>query len=104
MGEECLFTPCSRVEIARNDVSGFRLKDRFDDRSRHRVIHLEDLVKKLMARLKIVEKYNEIMKANTEVLKKNYDDLRLKNKVCASEKKMENNEDQVSKISEKQNL
>ncbi|MPC32819.1 hypothetical protein E2C01_026150 [Portunus trituberculatus] len=41
------------------------------------------------------------MKANTEVLMKNYDGL--KNKVCASEKKMEDNEDQVKKISEKQN-
>ncbi|MPC36223.1 hypothetical protein E2C01_029672 [Portunus trituberculatus] len=65
---------------------------------RRRVIYLEDLVKELKAKLKIVEKYNEIMKANTEVLKKNYDDL--KNKVCASEKKMEDNEDQMRKISE----
>ncbi|MPC22791.1 hypothetical protein E2C01_015818 [Portunus trituberculatus] len=68
---------------------------------RRRVIHLEDLVKEIMIWLKIVEKGNEIMKANTEVLMKNYDDL--KNKVCASEKKMEDNEGQVKKISEKQN-
>ncbi|MPC49430.1 hypothetical protein E2C01_043228 [Portunus trituberculatus] len=41
------------------------------------------------------------MKANTEMLKKNYDDL--KNKICVSETKMEHNEDQLRKISEKQN-
>ncbi|MPC76469.1 hypothetical protein E2C01_070882 [Portunus trituberculatus] len=81
---------------------GFILKDRFDEKNtresllRRRVIHLKDLVKELMARLKIIEKDNEIMKANTEVLKKNYDDL--KNKVCASEKKMEDNEEVKSKI------
>ncbi|MPC84939.1 hypothetical protein E2C01_079693 [Portunus trituberculatus] len=101
-----LFTPRERVELVRNDFSGFRLEDRHDVRNTResllrRVIHLEDLVKDLMARVKSVEKGNEIMKANTEVLKKNYDDL--KNKVCASEKKMEDNEDQVKKISEKQN-
>ncbi|MPC57563.1 hypothetical protein E2C01_051546 [Portunus trituberculatus] len=53
---------------------------------KRRVIHLVDFVKELMARLKTMEKDYEIMKANTEVLKKNYDDL--KNKVCVSEKKM----------------
>ncbi|MPD05645.1 hypothetical protein E2C01_101400 [Portunus trituberculatus] len=50
-------------------------------------------------RLKTIENDNEIMKANTEVLKKNYDNL--KNKVCTNEKKMEDNGDQVRKISEK---
>ncbi|MPC81754.1 hypothetical protein E2C01_076387 [Portunus trituberculatus] len=47
-----------------------------------------------------MEKDDEIMKANTEVLK-NYDDL--KNKVYVSERKMVDNKDQVRKISGKQN-
>ncbi|MPC63221.1 hypothetical protein E2C01_057315 [Portunus trituberculatus] len=53
-----------------------------------------------MGRLKSVEKDSD-MKANTEVVKRNYDHL--KNKVFGSEKKMEDNEDQVRKVSEKQN-
>ncbi|MPC75284.1 hypothetical protein E2C01_069670 [Portunus trituberculatus] len=105
-GRECLFALSGRVEFPKHDFSGFRLKDRFDDRNtresllRKRVIYLEDLVKELMARLKFMGKDSEIMKANTEVLKKNYDDL--KNKVCANEKKMEDDEDHLRKISEKQ--
>ncbi|MPC26961.1 hypothetical protein E2C01_020113 [Portunus trituberculatus] len=61
-----------------------------DSLLRRTVIHLENLVKELMAKLIIVEK-DKIMKANMEVRKKNSDEL--KNKVCASEKKMEDNED-----------
>ncbi|MPC72654.1 hypothetical protein E2C01_066966 [Portunus trituberculatus] len=105
--EECLLTPSGRVEIVRHDFSGFRPEGMFDEQNtresllRRRIIHLEDLVKELMARLKIMEKDNDIMKPNTEELKKNYDDL--KNKVCVSEKKMEDNEDQMRKICEKQN-
>ncbi|MPC52154.1 hypothetical protein E2C01_046016 [Portunus trituberculatus] len=92
-GEEGLFTPSGRFEFPIHGFSGFRLEDKFDDQNtresllRRRVIHLEDLVKELMVRLKIMEKDNEITKANTEVLKKHYDDL--ENKVCACEKKRE---------------
>ena len=68
-GNESLFTPSSRVELARNYFSGIRFEYRYDDHNteeillRRRVIQLEDLVKDLMARLRTVEKDNEIIKA-----------------------------------------
>ncbi|MPC72406.1 hypothetical protein E2C01_066711 [Portunus trituberculatus] len=81
-GKECWFTPSGRVELARNEFSGFRLEDRYDDRNtresllRRKIINLENLVKELITRIKTMEKDNEIMKANTEVLEKNFDDLK----------------------------
>ena len=102
---ESMFTPQGRqAGVARSDFSGFRSDSATlrDNSLGKRIIDLEGQVKELLERLKESEHSVEVLRAENVVQRSDLSDLC--EHVITNKQKLEENNDKVNPMDEKQNV